>query len=41
MADVASFTPEVDGEVFAIGPDKRGGTDYTWSSGPNLVTVSV
>lgn len=34
-ADVPSFTLEVDGEVFAIGPDQRGGTGYTWLSGPN------
>ena len=34
-SDVLPFTLVVDGEVFAIGPDKRGGTDYTWLSGPN------
>ena len=35
QADVPSLTVEVDGEVFAIRPDKQGGTDYTWLSGPN------
>jgi hypothetical protein len=35
VSNAPSFTLEVDGEVFAIGPDKRGGTDYTWLSGPN------
>lgn len=34
-ANAPSFTLEVDGELFAIRPDKRGGTDYTWLSGPN------
>jgi hypothetical protein len=34
-SDVPSFTLEVESEVFAIRPDKRGGTDYTWLSGPN------
>lgn len=35
-ADVASFTLEVDGEVFALRPDQCGGTHYTWLNGPNL-----
>lgn len=26
---------DVDGEVFALRPDKHGGTHYTWLSGPN------
>jgi hypothetical protein len=34
-ADVASFTLEVDGEVFQLRPDQYGGSDYTWLSGPN------
>lgn len=34
-ADVLTRTVDVDGEVFAIRPDKQGGTDYTWLSGPN------
>jgi hypothetical protein len=34
-ADVESLTLEVDGEVFALRPDQRGGTDYSWLSGPN------
>jgi hypothetical protein len=34
-SDAPSLTLEVDGEVFAVGPDKRGGTGYTWLSGPN------
>lgn len=34
-ADVPSLTVDVDGEVFAIRPDKQGGTDYTWLSGPD------
>lgn len=34
-ADVTSFTLEVDGEVFEVGPDQYGGTDYSWLSGPN------
>lgn len=34
-AEVASFTLEVDGEVFALRPDQYGGIDYTWLSGPN------
>ncbi len=29
------FTLEVDGELFAVGPDGRGGTSYSWLSGPN------
>lgn len=32
---ITSFTLEVDGETFALSPDKFGGTDYTWLSGPN------
>jgi hypothetical protein len=32
---VTSFLLEVDGETFALSPDKFGGTDYTWLSGPN------
>jgi hypothetical protein len=35
VSNASSFTLEVDGKVFAIGPDKRDGTDYTWLSGPN------
>lgn len=31
----ASFTLEVDGELFAIRPAEYGGTDYAWLSGPN------
>ncbi len=31
----ASFILEVDGELFAVGSDEYGGTDYTWLSGPN------
>ena len=34
-AGAPSVTLEVDGEVFSIRPDKHGGTDYTWLSGPN------
>ena len=34
-SDVPSIRLEVEGEVFAIGPDNRGGTDYTWLNGPN------
>ena len=34
-ADAPSVTIEVDGEVFAVRPDKQGGTAYTWLSGPN------
>jgi hypothetical protein len=33
--DVPSFMLEVDGERFALRPDKQGGTHYTWLSGPN------
>lgn len=33
--DATSYTLEVDGEVFALRPDRYGGTDYTWLSGPN------
>jgi hypothetical protein len=32
---VTSFTLEVDGELFALRPNKHGGTHYTWLSGPN------
>lgn len=28
-------TVDVDGELFAVGPDGRGGTSYTWLNGPN------
>ncbi len=35
VAGAASLTLDVDGEVFALRPDERGGTDYTWLSGPN------
>jgi len=31
----ASFTLELDGELFAIRPAEYGGTDYTWLSRPN------
>jgi hypothetical protein len=34
-ADAASFTLEVDGEVFAVSPNECGGTHYAWLSGPN------
>lgn len=34
-ADVPSATLEVEGEVFAIRPDKQSGTRYMWLSGPN------
>lgn len=30
-----SVTLEVDGELFEVRPDRRGGTSYTWLSGPN------
>ena len=30
-----SLTLVVDGEVFALRPEKHGGTHYTWLSGPN------
>jgi hypothetical protein len=32
---VPSISIEVDGELFAMRPAEYGGTDYTWSSGPN------
>jgi hypothetical protein len=32
---VTSFTLEVEGELFALRPNKHGGTHYTWLSGPN------
>jgi hypothetical protein len=32
---VASFTLDVDGELFAVYASKDGGTHYTWLSGPN------
>ena len=35
VAEVTSFTLEVDGEVFAVRPDTFGGTAYTWLTGPN------
>jgi hypothetical protein len=31
----ASFELEVDGELFEMRPDQRGGTHYTWLSGPD------
>jgi len=31
----ADVTLEVDGEMFAVRANERGGTDYTWLSGPN------
>lgn len=34
-ANVPSFELEVDGELFALRPDRQGGTHYTWLSGPN------
>lgn len=34
-ADMALFTLEVDGQMFALRPGDGGGTDYTWLSGPN------
>jgi hypothetical protein len=34
-SEVASLILEVDGELFDVRPDGRGGTDYTWLSGPN------
>jgi predicted ester cyclase len=34
-AGAGSVTLEVDGELFAVRPDGRGGTGYTWLSGPN------
>ncbi len=34
-AGVTSFTLEVDGEVFTLCPNRFGGTDYTWLSGPD------
>lgn len=30
-----ALTLDVDGEVFEVRADGRGGTDYVWSSGPN------
>ena len=30
-----SYILEVDGERFAVRPDGRGGTGYTWLTGPN------
>jgi hypothetical protein len=30
-----AVTLEVDGELFAVRPDGRGGTSYTWLTGPN------
>ena len=33
--DVPWLELEVDGELFALRPDKHGGTHYTWISGPN------
>jgi hypothetical protein len=35
VAPAPSITLEVDGELFAVRPDGRGGTSYTWLSGPN------
>jgi hypothetical protein len=32
---VPAVTLEVDGELFAVRPDRRGGTRYTWLTGPN------
>src|SRR6476660_4824500 len=32
---IASFTMEVDGEIFASRPAEHGGTDYMWLNGPN------
>ena len=32
---VASVELDVDGEQFEIRPDQRGGTHYTWLTGPN------
>jgi len=34
-ADVTSLTLDVDGEIFAVRPNKSGGTDYTWLNGPS------
>ena len=35
MAEGTTFTLEVDAEVFAVRPDRFGGTAYTWLTGPN------
>lgn len=34
-ADAPALTLDVDGEVFEVRRDGRGGTDYTWRSGPD------
>jgi hypothetical protein len=34
-AAAPAFTLEVDGQVFALRPDGRGGMGYDWLSGPN------